>query len=102
MDETAITALSEMAHRLLRIESALDRLLQQKTVKEWYTTEEVAAIVGKAPFTVREWCRHGRVHAAKRDCGRGKAKEWIVSHDEVVRLQSKGLLAEPNRYRHVS
>ena len=101
MDETAITTLSEMANRLLRIESALDRLLQQKTVKEWYTTEEVAAIVGKAPFTVREWCRHGRVHAAKRQCGRGKAKEWIVCHDELLRLQSEGLLPEHSRYRHV-
>lgn len=101
MNEEASTAFAELASRLQRIEFALERLLRQKTVKEWYTTEEVAAIVNKAPFTVREWCRHGRIHAAKRDCGRGKAKEWIVSHDEVLRLQTEGLLPEPMRYRHL-
>lgn len=101
MNEQAYTEFAELTMRLQRIESALDRLLQQKTVKEWYTTEEVAAIVNKAPFTVREWCRHGRIHAMKRDCGRGKTKEWIISHEELMRLQVDGLLPEPFAYRHV-
>lgn len=91
----------ELIGRLMRIEAALERLLQQKTVKEWYTTDEVASIVHKAPFTVREWCRHGRINAAKRLCGRGKAKEWIVSHAELQRLQTEGLLADPTGYRHI-
>jgi hypothetical protein len=101
MKEPTYSELVDLTIRLQRIESALDRLLQQKTVKEWYTTEEVALIVNKAPFTVREWCRHGRVHAAKRDCGRGRAKEWIISHEELSRLQTNGLLPEPSVYRHV-
>lgn len=101
MNEQTYAEFAELTIRLQRIESALDRLLQQKTVKEWYTTEEVAAIVNKAPFTVREWCRHSRIHATKRDCGRGKTKEWIVSHEELMRLQVEGLLPERNVYRHV-
>ena len=100
--EPTIHALSgELLGRLNRIESALEQLLRQYTVKDWYTTEEVASIMNKAPFTVREWCRHGRINAAKRDCGRGKTKEWIISREELMRIQSAGLLAEPSHYRHV-
>jgi hypothetical protein len=53
-------------------------------VKEWYSTAEVAAILGRAEFTVREWCRLGRVRAEKKKCGRGPASEWIVSHAEPL------------------
>jgi hypothetical protein len=93
-------ALEEVIGRLVRIETMLESLAQ-RTVKEWYTTEEVAATMGKAAFTVREWCRRGRVKAAKRDCGRGNAKEWIISREELMRIQSEGLLAEVDPYRHV-
>lgn len=91
----------DLLGRLIRIESALDQLLRQHTLKEWYTTEEVASIVHKAPFTVREWCRLGRINATKRDCGRGSAKEWIISRDEVMRIQTEGLLMGHTGYRHV-
>lgn len=77
--------------RLDRIESALTQLLGQKTAKEWYTTAELAAIVGKAEYTVREWCRQGRVQADKVLNGRG----WRVSHDEVTRIRNHGPLPIP-------
>lgn len=91
---------AELIERLARIEAVLEQLLQQKTVKEWYTTDEVADIVGKAPFTVREWCRMGRVNAEKRNCGRGSNLEWIVSHQELLRLRNHGLLPIQG-YRHI-
>ena len=91
----------ELAGRMARIETALQLLLGQSGVKKAYTTDEVGAIVGKATFTVREWCRHRRIRATKRDCGRGNSKEWIVSHDELMRLQSEGLLPDRAAYRHV-
>jgi hypothetical protein len=75
-----------------RIGELRDLLLEQRTVKDFYTTHEVAESVGKAEFTVREWCRLGRVAASKRACGRGKFQEWIVSHDELTRLRNEGLL----------
>lgn len=62
--------------------------------KDWYTVKEVSEVLGKAEFTVREWCRLGRVNAAKRDCGRGNSQEWIVSIDELKRIQNEGLLPE--------
>jgi hypothetical protein len=94
--------ISELLSRLDRIEAALDELLRQKTVKEWYTTDEAAEILEKAPFTVREWCRNGRVNAKKRECGRGSEREWIISQGELRRIQNEGLLPETKPYRHLT
>ena len=87
--------LRELAERLQRIEGALELLVKQRTVKDWYTTAEAAALLGKAEFTVREWCRLGRVHAEKRACGRGYTQEWIICHEELRRIQNHGLLPMP-------
>jgi hypothetical protein len=78
--------------RLERIESMLAALVQQQTVREWYTTEQVAQLVGKAEFTVREWCRHGRINAEKRLSGRRAHPSWVISHAELLRFQREGLL----------
>lgn len=99
MDTLLEVRLRELVERLDRIESAVDTLVTQRTVKEWYTTEEVAALLGRRPFTVREWCRLGRIRAEKRDTGRGNTLEWSVSHDELERIRNHGLLPVPN-YRH--
>jgi hypothetical protein len=86
----------EILARLDRLELCVgevrDLLVAQRSVKDWYTTAEIARILGKAEFTVREYCRLGRVRAEKRPCGRGKSQEWIVSHDELTRLRNEGLL----------
>lgn len=81
--------------RLARIESLLASLVEQKTVKEWYSTAELAKILRRSDFTVREWCRLGRVRAEKRKCGRGPASEWMVSHEELTRVRNEGLLPDP-------
>ena len=86
--------MQEILERLERIETALLTLTQQRTVKEWYATDEFAALVGKAEFTVREWCRHKRIRAQKRQSGRGKFPSWVISHDEFLRYQREGLLPE--------
>jgi hypothetical protein len=74
------------------MEALLGELIRQRTAKSWYTVDEIAAILGKAPFTVREWCRHGRVHCRKNNNGRGKYQSWVVSHEEVLRIQREGLI----------
>jgi hypothetical protein len=84
--------------RLARIESGLEQLAKERSSKEWYTTADVAQLLGKAEFTVREWCRLRRIHAEKRSCGRGCTLEWIVSHGELVRIQNHGLLPLPKRW----
>ena len=88
------TELELVLQRLNRIEERLVELAEQRRTKEWYSTTELAKILGKAEFTVREWCRLGRVNAEKRASGRGNTLEWIVSHDELTRIQNHGLLAQ--------
>jgi hypothetical protein len=78
--------------RLDKIEQLLNLLVDRQAVKDWYTTEEFARLVGKAEFTVREWCRHGRVRAEKRQSGRGAHPSWVVCHDEILRYQREGLM----------
>jgi DNA-directed RNA polymerase specialized sigma24 family protein len=92
----------ELHARLERIEALLTSLVEQRTVKEWYTTAEIAKILGRAEFTVREWCRLGRVHAEKKKSGRGIASEWIVNHAELTRVRNEGLLPDPRPYRHLA
>ncbi len=86
----------EIIARLERIETQVaevrDQLASQKTVKAHYSTAEVAEALGKAEFTVREWCRHGRIRAEKRPCGRGRSQEWMINHDELTRIRNEGLL----------
>jgi hypothetical protein len=82
----------EIASRLERIENLLSVLTSQEQQKEYYSTSEVAEILSRAEFTVREWCRLGRIWAEKRQCGRGTSKEWMISHVELQRIRNEGLL----------
>jgi transposase len=90
----AAEMIDEFLRRFDRIEGVLNQLVRQRTVKDWYSTEEVAEILGRSAYTVREWCRLGRVRAEKRRCGRGRSKEWVVSHAELTRIQNEGLLED--------
>ena len=86
----------DLAARLDRLEMRIGEIhalmVGQRKIKDFYSTAEVAEALGKAEFTVREWCRHGRVRAEKRSCGRGNSQEWMISHDELTRIRNKGLL----------
>lgn len=81
-----------IVQRLDRIEDALQRLLQERVVQKSYSTTDLAKLLGKAEFTVREWCRLGRIRAEKRPCGRGSSQEWMISHAELERIRGEGLL----------
>jgi Helix-turn-helix domain len=74
-----------------------DLLLTQKTVKESYSTGEVAEILGKSEYTVREWCRLGRINASKRQYTRGAYPEWMISHEELTRIKNEGILPDPKK-----
>ena len=89
---------------LQQMEQRLEELLETRPRREWYTVEEAAEILQRRPFTVREWCRLGRVNGDKRKTGRGSSREWRISHEELVRIQNEGLLpvdpANGNGKRH--
>ena len=78
----------EIANRLERIESLLVDLVQQKFQKEWYSTTDLAELTGRAEFTVREWCRLGRITAEKET--HGCKREWRINHEEVQRILNHG------------
>lgn len=81
-----------LEERLEKIESMLTVLIERQQVREWYSIEEFSRIVGKAEFTVREWCRHGRIRGEKKESGRGAYAAWVISHQELLRYQREGLL----------
>lgn len=97
MDTEFVTCDKTIAERLERIESLLTELVERNTVKDFYSTKEFAAITGRAEFTVKEWCRLGRVRAAKKLTGQGRHPGWVVSHDELLRFRREGLLPDPAR-----
>jgi hypothetical protein len=78
--------------RLEKIESLLVVLVERETAKDYYEIEEFARLVGKVAFTCREWARLGRIHAEKRQSGRGAHPAWVVSHTELQRYRREGLL----------
>jgi hypothetical protein len=92
MSTDAAPQQQNLAERLDRIESLLASLVERQTVRDYYTIEEFARLVGKAEFTCREYARLGRIHAQKRQSGRGAHAAWVVSHTELMRYQKDGLL----------
>jgi hypothetical protein len=77
--------------RLERMESMLLVLCERQQVRQWYSVEEFARQVGRSEFTVRGWCRLGRVAAEKKTSGRGAHTAWAISHVEFERFQHEGL-----------
>ncbi|HUY88408.1 MAG TPA: hypothetical protein VMV10_06720 [Pirellulales bacterium] len=81
-----------LEERLEKIEAMLVVLVERQQVREWYTTEEFARAVGKAEFTIREYCRLGRLRAEKRQSGRGAYPQWVLAQVELERYRRNGLL----------
>jgi transposase len=80
-----------LEERLTKIEAMLVVLVEGQQVRQWYSVEQFARIVGRSAFTCREWCRRGRILAEKKNSGRGAHAAWAISHDELLRYQREGL-----------
>ena len=80
-----------LEERLVKIDALLVVLVERQQVKEFYEIEEFARLVGREPFTCREWARHGRIRAEKKLSGRGAYARWVVPHAELLRYQKEGL-----------
>jgi Helix-turn-helix domain len=78
--------------RLEELRSMVLLLVERQQVREYYSVEEFARIVGRAPFTVRQWANNGRILASKKESGRGAYASWAISHSELLRFQREGLL----------
>jgi hypothetical protein len=84
-----------LRERLERIEAML-ALLVERQRQGWYTTRQFGQVVGRSEFTIREYCRLGRLKAEKRQSGRGAYPQWVLSHAELERYQREGLLPPKN------
>ena len=87
-------------HELQEVKAMLTALVERQQVRQWYTTEEFARAIGKAEFTVREYCRQKRIIGEKRQSGRGSYPQWVISHAELERYRRNGLLPLERRYRN--
>ena len=71
------------------VETRLDVLGARKA---YYTVEQFAAMVGRRPFTVRQWANLKRIHAEKSQSRCGAFTTWTIAHEEYLRFQREGLL----------
>ena len=94
---SVITDVSDVVAKLERLEYLLEALVAREAVREYYTTAQFAAAVGKAEWTIRRYCATGRLRAIKRQSGRGASKDWALGHDELLRYQKNGLLPAEHR-----
>lgn len=80
-----------LEEKLDRIESMLALLLGRGQRQDWYATDEFARLVERSEFTIRQWCRQGRIEARKKGSGRGAHAAWAISHEELERFRREGL-----------
>ena len=80
-----------LEERLDKIETLLAVLVDRQQVREFYSVDEFARQVGRSEFTVRQWCRLGRISAKKKISGRGAFSAWAISHAELLRFQREGM-----------
>lgn len=101
-DHAALESLERIEIALGHMIKGLDELLvasrRTASTKQWHSVTEAAVILKRRPYTVREWCRLGRIKATKRLVGRGDVLEWEISHQELERYRNHGLLPIPKRY----
>jgi len=95
--DTTDNRFEELLERLGNVEAVLRALVQQRTVKDWYTTDEIAGILGKAEFTVREWCRLGRIRAEKKKSGRVPSRLGLSAMTSSCVINGTGSYASRRR-----
>src|SRR4051812_13770215 len=102
MAKNKSSSLERIDSKLTEMMTLLNELVavsrRTRLTKQAYTPAEVATILSKKAYTVREWCRLKRVHCHKRPIGRGEERDWEISHQELERIQNHGLLPVPQRY----
>lgn len=78
--------LAKIEKQNLEIIGRLDRLGTKPPEKQWWSPEELAVALHRKPFTVREWCRLGRIQSEKDKYSRHRR----IPNTEAQRLIAGG------------
>jgi excisionase family DNA binding protein len=91
----------ELDQRLAAIETSCARILAllqggggPPPTGDLYTPAEAARLLRRSTWTIREWCRTGKVRALRTGFTRGKAHEWAIPAAEVEKLLAIGVVKE--------
>lgn len=96
-----LQVLSSVEGHLLQIEGQLSTIKELDETfgnRKFFSVAEFAKLVGKSEYTVREWCRLGRINSEKAETGYGDSKSWKIPASELLRYRDHGLLPVPTRY----
>ena len=93
-----------MEQRLDKIEQLLKTILgmldEHTRHKTHLTTAQAAKRLGKAEFTVQQYCRRGILKAEKSNALRGPYATWVIPYDEVCRFEREGPLRVKHQNQH--
>jgi len=81
-----LETLTRIEKQNLEILARLDRLDSKPPQKESWSPEELAVALHRKPFTVREWCRLGRIQSEKDKYSRHRR----IPDNEAQRLLAGG------------
>ena len=72
--------------------SEILRLMRVARDRRWYNLQVAGERLGRAAWTLRQLCSHGKIRADK-----GEDGQWRIPADELARLEQEGVPKLPQR-----
>ena len=72
--------------------SEILRLMRVARDRRWYNLQDAGERLGRAAWTLRQLCSHGKIRADK-----GEDGQWRIAADELARLEHEGVPKLPAR-----
>jgi hypothetical protein len=86
--------LTKQMNQVYQKVDALEALLLEMSlrdgIKGFYSTAEFAKKTGLKEKTVRDYCCEGKIRGEKQRGGHGRAKRWVIAHEEYLRYEREG------------
>jgi hypothetical protein len=89
-ESNIIPILERLTAVVQKMKAKLEAMTSRQDVKIFYTTAEFAEKTGLKEKTVRDYCCEGKIRGEKQRGGHGRAKRWVIAHEEYLRYQREG------------